>query len=175
MPDPLQITRADTGDIDLLCHLGRTTFLETYGSASSADLMEQYLSENYQPDNLIKEFEEPSCHFFIAQWEGHPAGFAKIRQVEMPPELAGRNHIELQRIYVLNAFHGKKIGKSLLEHCKNKALELGFDMLWLGVWTKNLKAIEFYMRNGFTKAGHHVFHFGEEAHLDDLLITKLRP
>lgn len=173
MSESIQILRATTADIDTLLRLGRQTFIEAYAAQNSEENMTLYLADNFNAAQLLKEFDEPYCQFFIA-WSGDtPAGFTKLRLLEHPPELTGRKHLELQRIYVLNAFQGKKIGKLLMEHAKNTARNLGFEVLWLGVWKKNLKALEFYQYLGFEKFGEHIFHFGEEEHLDDLLKLEL--
>ncbi|NND10262.1 MAG: GNAT family N-acetyltransferase, partial [Flavobacteriaceae bacterium] len=42
----------------------------------------------------------------------------------------------------------------------------GASSLWLGVWEKNLKAIEFYKRHGFTKFGEHPYLIGEDEQYD---------
>lgn len=173
MSESFHITRATTADIDILIRLGRQTFIEAYAAQNSEENMRIYLAQSFNSAQLEKEFNEPFCQFFIALSGDIPAGFAKIRLLEDPPELAGRKHMELQRIYVLNAFQGKKIGKALLEHSKNTARNLGFDVLWLGVWSKNFKAMEFYRLQGFEKFGKHIFHFGDEEHLDDLLKIEL--
>ena len=87
MSESIQILRATTADIDTLLQLGRQTFVEAYAAQNSEENMTLYLAENFNAAQLLKEFEEPYCQFFIA-WSGDtPAGFIKIRLLEHPPEL----------------------------------------------------------------------------------------
>jgi ribosomal protein S18 acetylase RimI-like enzyme len=79
------------------------------------------------------------------------------------------NTLELERIYVLNEFHGKKVGQILF----NKALQIAeqrkVDYLWLGVWEENHKALKFYMKNGFTAFNKHVFRLGDDVQTDIMM------
>ena len=57
--------------------------------------------------------------------------------------------LELQRIYVLNEYKQRHIGKLLLEKAIRIAQDEGATYLWLGVWEHNTKAIAFYLKQGF--------------------------
>ena len=54
-----------------------------------------------------------------------------------------------------------------------KAIELSITeklpFLWLGVWEKNLSAIRFYEKNGFTAFGEHIFMLGTDPQRDVLM------
>ena len=79
------------------------------------------------------------------------------------------NTLEIERIYIVEKYQGKKLGQSLL----NFALKLGkkraVDFIWLGVWDQNHKAIEFYKRNQFEMFSSHTFVLGEEQQIDLLM------
>ena len=45
------------------------------------------------------------------------------------------------------------IGEKLLDHCVGFARDLGKEVLWLGVWEENPRAIRFYEKHGFTRVG----------------------
>ena len=49
------------------------------------------------------------------------------------------------------------------------ALEKGKKYLWLGVWEKNCKAIQFYKKLGFVRIGIHDFVMGDEIQKDYLM------
>ena len=47
--------------------------------------------------------------------------------------------------------------------------ERGYRKLWLGVWEKNFKAINFYKKNGFKKFGKYNFLLGNDIQTDYLM------
>jgi len=70
--------------------------------------------------------------------------------------------MELQRIYVVSERHGTGIGSILMKECIKIAKENQMEVLWLGVWELNTKAIAFYEKFGFHRVGAHVFLLGED-------------
>ncbi len=49
----------------------------------------------------------------------------------------------------------------------------GHDLLWLGVWPKNLKAIRFYEKFGFKVIGEHEFPLGDQIDVDNIMAINL--
>jgi diamine N-acetyltransferase len=45
----------------------------------------------------------------------------------------------------------------------------GHDVVWLGVWERNLAAQRFYARWGFTRRGESSFHLGDEVQTDRIM------
>ena len=50
-----------------------------------------------------------------------------------------------------------------------EAKQRGYDSLWLGVWEKNPRAIEFYKKWGFREVGSHVFMVGDDPQKDYIM------
>ena len=77
--------------------------------------------------------------------------------------------LELERIYIIKEFQGRKIGQKLLQ----RAMKIGFERnkayLWLGVWEKNVDAIRFYQKHGFVKFGTHPYYIGNDKQTDWLM------
>ena len=79
------------------------------------------------------------------------------------------NTLEIQRIYVLQKYKGKKIGKMLIEEAKKIAMENSLRYIWLGVWEKNYSAIKFYEKQGFKNFDTHIFKLGNDEQIDNLM------
>lgn len=77
--------------------------------------------------------------------------------------------MELERIYILREFQRKSIGKKLLTNVIEIAKKKEVNYLWLGVWEKNKKGIEFYKKEGFTTFNSHSFKMGNEIQTDLLM------
>src|SRR5690606_2609409 len=93
-------------------------------------------------------------------------GFAKWR-------FKGDKGLEIERIYVLKDFHGKKVGQLLYDKAIEVAKEKKSDYIWLGVWEENPRAINFYKKNGFVEFDKHIFKLGNDEQLDIMMTLKL--
>jgi ribosomal protein S18 acetylase RimI-like enzyme len=49
----------------------------------------------------------------------------------------------------------------------------GSDVVWLGVWERNPRAIAFYRKFEFREAGEHVFPVGNDPQRDIVLVRPL--
>src|SRR5260221_13194251 len=97
-------------DILPLQQLSITTFIDTYGVFNTPENMQLYIDTYHNTERLLNELADPAMQFFLAYAGNEPAGYVKLRTTDEPPQLAGRKHIEIERIYVLPVFKGMKIG-----------------------------------------------------------------
>jgi ribosomal protein S18 acetylase RimI-like enzyme len=96
-------------------------------------------------------------------------GYLKINTGQAQTELQDSQALEIERIYVLKSFHGKKVGQLLYEKAMSVAAELGVNYVWLGVWEKNARAIRFYSKNGFEPFDKHIFKLGDDVQTDIMM------
>lgn len=82
---------------------------------------------------------------------------------------ADPNSIELEKIYVKGIFQGKGLGCMLMDKTIEVARVREKSYIWLGVWEKNDKALQFYKNNGFYEIGKHSFIIGEENQTDYIM------
>jgi ribosomal protein S18 acetylase RimI-like enzyme len=61
----------------------------------------------------------------------------------------------------------------LMDACLKAAARMGFQTMWLGVWEKNLRAIRFYQKWGFSKAGDKQFVLGQDVQNDFVLVRPI--
>ena len=169
----VQITPATSKDISLLTALGRVTFEQTFARDNTASDMQQYLMENFNEARISEELEDPSSTFMLAYVDQEPAGYSKVKANRLPPGVSSTPALEIERIYARQEFLGKKIGKALMEACLDYARNNGYEMIWLGVWEKNHRAIQFYEKWGFTVFGSHLFMLGSDAQTDLLMGRKV--
>lgn len=84
-------------------------------------------------------------------------------------EVHGAEAVEIERIYVLQAHQGKKMGQLLYEKAMQVAESAKADYVWLGVWEENARAIGFYKKNGFVAFDKHVFTLGTDEQTDIMM------
>jgi len=166
---PIYTSLAEPGQAGLIADLARKTFLETYGETGNSENLQLYVDAHFTEENIRNELSNPDFRFFIA-WINHNAvGFTKIRKDRSPKGITGKNCLEIQRIYVLQEYQGFSVGKELIGLIKKIALEENSQVIWLQVWQKNVKAIQFYQKSGFVVYETCSFDFGKEIHQDFLL------
>jgi GNAT superfamily N-acetyltransferase len=106
----------------------------------------------------------------LAYFNNEPAGYARLRNSdELTNTFPDKKCLELQRIYSLQQFIGKGIGKALLQKCIQQAQQQAYDILWLGVWEHNHHALSFYKHFGFEPFDTHVFMMGSDPQTDILM------
>ncbi len=162
------ISRASVQDAELLSCLSVTTFRDTFGAQNRKEDMDKYLAQVMSLENLSAELADEANYFFIARHNTLPAGYAKVR-ANSEPDIIAVHPLELERIYVLNQYQGIKAGAVLMKHCIDFAKSHGHDVLWLGVWELNHKAISFYKKWGFGFCGSHPFLLGDDMQTDVLM------
>ncbi|WP_223607886.1 GNAT family N-acetyltransferase [Chryseobacterium sp. OSA05B] len=167
------INTASTEDLETIQSLGRQTFSETFAESNSEEAMTTYLEESFNTEKVKSELNNPDSHFFIAWEEDHPVGYLKLNSGAAQTELKDDNtSLEIERIYVKKSHHGQKVGQLLYDQALESAQNLGKNYLWLGVWEKNLRALNFYRKNGFEEFGSHTFTLGDDDQTD-LMMKKI--
>ena len=170
----IEIIRAQKEHAQLLSDLSNVTFIETYRGSSADENLLEFIDRCFNEAVITSELENPSDHYFIAFADGYPAGYMRLKEDYEDYPLNERFHaIQLKRIYVLKDFHSKKIGAALMWHALQFASEHNYELIWLGVWEKNEKAISFYKRWGFLMNRNYPFYVGDEVHTDHWMVKKL--
>lgn len=165
----LTLRHATMADAALLAELGRETFSETFAAENTPDNMAQYLASAFGVDIQTAELAEPGVLFLIAEWEEKPVGYAQLKEGSTETGVTGQHPVELVRLYVRKRWHGEGIGMALMEACLREAAQMGGDVIWLGVWERNPRAIRFYQKWGFSQVGTHGFLMGNDLQRDWVL------
>jgi ribosomal protein S18 acetylase RimI-like enzyme len=169
----MYIRKATITDLKILKEIGKRTFIETFASENSSENMTEYLESAFTTEKLMSELTNINSEFYFAEMEGEVVGYLKVNFNDSQTELKVSNALEIERIYVLKEFHGKKVGQILydkaIEIAKNKSL----NNVWLGVWEQNPRAIRFYEKNGFKVFDKHIFRLGNEEQIDLMMMIKL--
>ena len=171
--EPMEIRKVTLNDIEQLQQIGRQTFSETFSSSNTEENMTTYLEEGFSNEKLIEELNNESSEFYFALSENELVGYLKINFGQSQTELQDDTALEIERIYVLKEFHGKKVGQVLYEKAIEIAKQKNAHYVWLGVWEENPRAISFYKKNGFVEFDKHIFKLGDDEQTDIMMKLKL--
>lgn len=112
------------------------------------------------------EIANPDMLTLLSEDERQLAGFAQLRWGDAPDCVTADAAGEIQRLYVAGDWHGKGVAQQLMDACLDAMRGRGSDVVWLGVWEKNPRAIAFYRKFGFVEVGDHVFALGRDPQRD---------
>ena len=160
-------------DAAILADLGARTFRETFETLCSPGDLVAFITATYSETIQRSELADPDRPGLVLELDGVPSGFVQLRLGHREPCVTANRPVELQRIYVLRAFHGGGFGEALMRASVELARAWGADALWLGVWEHNDRALAFYGRWGFCEAGDHVFRIGQQIDRDLILVKGL--
>ncbi len=149
--------------------ISKNTFIEAFSAENTAEDMEKYLNESLSIEKLNEELANPNSIFYFALKDDEIIGYLKLNFGQAQTVFKQENWLEIERIYVLKSFYGKKIGQMLFEKALQKAKQTNIDYLWLGVWEKNKRAISFYQKNGFVEFDKHIFILGNDEQIDIMM------
>lgn len=169
----IEIKRAGINDLDQLQKIGKQTFFETFSAGNTEENMSAYLEEWFSIAKLTTELNNHNSEFYFAILSNSVIGYLKLNFGRSQTELQDKKAVEIERIYVSKAFHGKNVGQQLYDKAIEIAKEKNADYVWLGVWEENSRAIHFYKKNGFVEFGQHIFKLGDDEQTDIMMRLEL--
>ncbi|HEY0050228.1 MAG TPA: GNAT family N-acetyltransferase [Pyrinomonadaceae bacterium] len=175
MTESVEIRTASARDAETLARVGRKSFYDAFADhpKNAPGDLKIYMDEAFSARTIAAELADKDVIYFIAEIGGEAVGYAKLKKNSREEATAGENPLELCRLYSLNEFIGKGIGKALMRHSLDYARDNRHDFMWLGVWEYNFRAQKFYEKFGFEKCGEHVFQLGTDPQTDWLLQKKI--
>jgi ribosomal protein S18 acetylase RimI-like enzyme len=172
----LVIRIATADDIDELVRLAGTTFYDAFVKypENSLDDLNMVIDQYFNREKVTSEFNDLDVTYYIAEVDGVSAGYAKVRRHCHKESVTGNDPIEICSLYMMEDYIRKGIGKTLMTKCLEFAEQHGHDTVWLGVYSRNFHAIDFYRNFGFERCGEHIFQFGDDPQIDWLMQRKVR-
>ncbi|CDT01647.1 Protease synthase and sporulation negative regulatory protein PAI 1 [Sphingobacterium sp. PM2-P1-29] len=165
----IKIKKVTSSDIEILQKIGRQTFFETFSQSNTEDNMKKYLEDSFSAKKLADELAHNHSEFYFALDGQEAIGYLKLNTGDAQTEVQEIESLEIERIYVLQNYHGKKVGQILYEKAIEVAMTRKSKYVWLGVWEENPRAINFYKKNGFEEFDKHVFILGDDEQTDILM------
>ena len=176
----IKVRPAVITDALALSRIGATTFRETFESANTPEDMTRYLAESFSPEHQAAEIADSAGTVLLAETHGESddaelVGYAHLVSGPVPGAVRGPAPLELKRLYVARAWHGRGVAQSLMDAAIDVARARGAQTLWLGVWERNARAAAFYAQYGFARVGEHSFLLGSDLQTDWLLVHSIGP
>lgn len=171
----ITLRRATVADAACLAVLAERTFRDAFTGENSAQDMDTHCAENYSTEIQGSELADPQRITLLAEAGENPAGFAQLVLGSAPRGLSSARPAELNRLYLLGAWHGRGVAQQLMAAVLSAAAQANRDHVWLGVWERNPKAIAFYRKCGFEVIGEHRFVLGRDPQRDLVMARRIDP
>ncbi|SEK41339.1 spermine/spermidine N-acetyltransferase [Aquimarina amphilecti] len=166
----INIVKVLLKDKHKLLEIGRQTFYDAFGPPhNTEENIHYYLNQKFTLPKITNEILNTQSKFFFAIQKNEIAGYFKLNFEEAQTEKVKGKSMEIERIYITYHYQGAGFGQQLINKAIKIAKEKKVDFIWLGVWDKNLKAIEFYKRNGFKIFDNHIFMLGSDEQIDNMM------
>jgi ribosomal protein S18 acetylase RimI-like enzyme len=131
-----------------------TTWKDTYSFIPEEDILSHF-EKFYNKQSLIEILEDPFSKGIIAEFESKPVGWMKLFEDKI------NKRFYISSLYILPDYQGFGIGKKLLNEAYLIAMQKQYDRVWLGVMTKNVKAVDWYKNIGFVFVEEDPFQMGK--------------
>ncbi len=160
--------RAGLADAKALAALSVQTFYDTFTGTCTEEDMQSFLEDYFNLNQVIKELENDNDRYYLAEVNGKPVGYLRFMEdYDSFPHIKQWKALELKRIYIDKAYHGKGVAQIFMDLILNYAIDNKYQVVWLGVWEYNMKAQKFYQKYGFIDSGHtHDFPIGSTPQTD---------
>ena len=169
----MEIVRAVPSDVHDLLAISRKIFYDSFHDQNTEANMQAYMDRAYNHDKLLSELKDEKCEYYFLCDDEKKIGFLKLNLAGSQSDLQDPESLEIERIYVDQAYQNRGLGAVLLDKATERARALNLNYIWLGVWEMNVNAMRFYERHGFEKFGTHPFIMGDEMQTDVLMKKKL--
>jgi len=135
--------------------------------------MDLHCRSTYSEILQAGEIANPQMLTLLSEHDGKLVGFAQLRWDGVPACVSAETPGGIQRLYVIADWHGKGVAQDLMQACLGEMSTRGCDMVWLGVWEHNPRAISFYRKFGFREVGDLVFPLGRDPQRDIVMARAL--
>jgi ribosomal protein S18 acetylase RimI-like enzyme len=154
-----EIRKASSGDLDVLLGLVREC-IEVMRRRG----IDQW--DDVYPDRATVERDVDEATAFVATLQDVPVGMAVLNERQEPeyadvPWLYVGRPAVIHRLMVSPTVEGTGIARALMAHMEGRARVLGFDCIRLDAFRHNSRAIRFYERSDYRRAGQVRFRKGE--------------
>jgi ribosomal protein S18 acetylase RimI-like enzyme len=168
---PIRI--ATPSDAASLATLAEESFRETFSRMNTVEDMNLHCRTSYSEAIQSAEISDSNMVTLVCEDGGGLVAFAQVRWSKAPACVSAKNPGEIRRLYAAKPWHGKGTAQDMMESCIKEMTKRESDVVWLGVWERNSRAISFYKKSGFTEVGSHIFPLGTDPQRDIIMVRPI--
>jgi ribosomal protein S18 acetylase RimI-like enzyme len=159
----MRIRQGERRDAENLSALAIQVWLHTYATDGISPVISRYVLSEFTPLKFEALLSEPSSAVLVAETGENLVGYARVTSGTACP-VPTRSAVELATLYVQEHFIGQGVGRALLGQAEQWARQRAGTSIWLTVNSRNLRALAFYEKHGYTRLGITHFTLGHAQH-----------
>jgi diamine N-acetyltransferase len=163
------IRAATAADSMSLTALSIQVWLHTYGTEGVSDDLAREVLTTFTPAYFNELIGDPDYRLFVKVDGENLLGYILL-DLDSPCDAENYGGVEVDTLYVQEHFHGRGIGRALLDYARQDTGEL----LWLTAWAGNSQALGFYKAYGFADIGM-TWHVFEEQKYENRILALQKP
>lgn len=143
------IIQAAIEHAEVLTEVGAASFYKSHENSAPTHELAAYTAKIYNVEAMKREVGNPVNIYHLIKHEDVVAGYSKMELDIKHPAFSTDHVSKMDQLYLLNSFHGLKLGAELLDFNINYSRLRAQNGMWLIVWIGNTAAISFYQKFGF--------------------------
>jgi diamine N-acetyltransferase len=147
------LRRATPADAAMIAATGAAVWIATYAVESVQPVYADYVLAQFTLEKARVALGDAGTHFWVAAANDGIVGYAELRLGAKTAVLSAARQAEIARLYVLERFARRGIGRALLRRCTDDARAHGAEGVWLSVYSENRRALDFYRALGWQHVG----------------------
>lgn len=169
----ITIRRAELTDLENLSVLKQQVWISTYATEGLTEEFSRYVLSEYSLENERKSITDKNKQILVATINECMVGCSEVLLSPKKPTNLVEPCLEISTLYILERFQGIGVGKQLLTECIKNIEQMHFDKVWLTVYFKNEKAIEFYTSQNFNCIGDTDFPLGDNKYKNYIMLKNI--
>ena len=165
MSKPIEIRPLEINEIDEIRKLSNEIWRKVYPSIITMEQIEYMLELIYNEESLKKQINYHKHQFILITEDKVPIGYASFSKKDETDESKYRLH----KFYLLPEYHGKGLGKQMMNHIIAVVQKAGGRSIELNV-NKYNPTLNFYKKLGFSVISEEVIDIGNGYVMDDYIM-----
>jgi ribosomal protein S18 acetylase RimI-like enzyme len=169
----MRVRRGTLEDAAAIAEIAERLFVQTFEPENDPVNVATHVSDHFGESIQRAELADPAITYLLLEAGTALVAFAELKAGSADPSVHGEWPAEIQRFYVDQGLHGQGAASRLMDACMREAEAQGAEVVWLGVWERNARAIRFYEKQGFVDVGVKTFLMGDDRQSDRVMMRRI--
>ena len=167
------IRKAEERDASSLAAVGIEVWVNTYLRDGVSPVFADYVLAEFTAQKFRNAIRNPDLATWVSENRTGIDGFVTVCSTATSP-LPGCSPLEITTLYVQPRHQSAGEGAALLHRALDHCRSMGGESVWLTVEAENRRAVDFYLRHGFTRIGSTDFVIGDRGYENYVMRADLR-
>src|SRR5579863_9823417 len=111
----IRIRKAKAEEVPAIRELAIEVYTDTFADQNTEANLQAFFNDSYNLEKLNAEFHDQDSLLYVALDELKIVGFMRLRINSEVDKQLGKNHLELQRLYIHRDYHGGSASRLLMD------------------------------------------------------------